>query len=149
MTLTDAQIRGLLEMEEKATPGPLAWDGRSVDDDGYVFIGQGSYLGETLIQLADTYEGASDDCDLLAAARNHLRELCEEVLRLRAENERLRSAPWAAPWMQLARTSPSGKVLYACTSCGRVSPTPDKHCRTFEDPSETWRCSERFKETNK
>jgi hypothetical protein len=48
------------------------------------------------------------------------------------------------PWVRINRTSPSGKTLFVCTSCGRVSPTPDKTCRTMEDPAESWSCSLRF-----
>lgn len=44
-------------------------------------------------------------------------------------------------WVTLRRTSNSGKTLFVCTVCGRVSPTPDKECRTFEDPEESWGCS--------
>lgn len=31
-------------------------------------------------------------------------------------------------WRLLDRTTPSGKLLYECTVCGRVTPTPDKTC---------------------
>lgn len=31
-------------------------------------------------------------------------------------------------WVRLRRTSTSGKTLYLCRSCERVSPTPDKRC---------------------
>lgn len=31
-------------------------------------------------------------------------------------------------WVELAETTPSGKMLFACTSCGRISVTPDKTC---------------------
>lgn len=31
-------------------------------------------------------------------------------------------------WKILDRTSPSGKPLFECQNCGRVSPTPDKRC---------------------
>lgn len=31
-------------------------------------------------------------------------------------------------WIQLKRTSPSGKTLFACRYCGLNSPTPDKSC---------------------
>lgn len=44
-------------------------------------------------------------------------------------------------WVTLRRTSNSGKTLFVCTVCGRVSPIPDKDCRTFEDPGESWGCS--------
>jgi hypothetical protein len=31
-------------------------------------------------------------------------------------------------WRELYATSPSGKTLFVCLVCGRVSPTPDKVC---------------------
>lgn len=32
-------------------------------------------------------------------------------------------------WTPLYATSPSGKTLFVCRCCGRVSPTPDKECQ--------------------
>lgn len=57
--------------ERAATPGPWEWDGLRVDDDGFVFVPQGSYLRDTLITLDDTYEGSGEDCRLIALARNN------------------------------------------------------------------------------
>lgn len=31
-------------------------------------------------------------------------------------------------WRKLDRTTPSGKMLFQCSTCGRESPTPDKVC---------------------
>lgn len=31
-------------------------------------------------------------------------------------------------WEVLEETSPSGRTLFRCGVCGRVSPTPDKRC---------------------
>lgn len=31
-------------------------------------------------------------------------------------------------WMEISQTSPSGKMLFVCRSCGQRSPTPDKEC---------------------
>lgn len=31
-------------------------------------------------------------------------------------------------WIPLYATSPSGKTLFVCLMCGRISPTPDKVC---------------------
>lgn len=33
-------------------------------------------------------------------------------------------------WRELYATSPSGKTLFVCTMCGRVSPVPDSVCAT-------------------
>ena len=81
MTPTDDEIRALLEVEENVT-GP-----RWVADGAGVFIDE-EYLwsaGPTTVASATSYCGAK----LIALARNNLRSLCEEVLRLRAENEKL------------------------------------------------------------
>lgn len=44
-------------------------------------------------------------------------------------------------WVRLRKTSESGKTMFVCTVCGRNSTTPDKDCRTMEDPHESWDCS--------
>lgn len=31
-------------------------------------------------------------------------------------------------WIELYATSPSGKTLFVCKYCGRISPLPDKTC---------------------
>ncbi len=31
-------------------------------------------------------------------------------------------------WIEISQTSPSGKMMFSCRSCGRVSVTPDKDC---------------------
>jgi hypothetical protein len=36
-------------------------------------------------------------------------------------------------WEPIVRTSPSGKTLFVCLVCGRVSQTPDKACPPFEN----------------
>lgn len=36
-------------------------------------------------------------------------------------------------WTQLRITSNSGKTLFSCKCCGRISPTPDKTCNTQHD----------------
>lgn len=53
-------------------------------------------------------------------------------------------APAAVPgdrWAMLKATSPSGKTLFVCLCCGRVSPTPDIWCKTLADPNEKLDCS--------
>lgn len=47
----------------------------------------------------------------------------------------------ASRWTLLKETSPSGKRLFGCSICGRISVGPDKTCRTFADPEESKRCS--------
>ena len=62
------------------------------------------------------------------------RDLADEVPGLVAEVERLRTG--SDRWTKLAATSRSGKTLFSCSSCGRVSPTPDKSCESSR--SEFW-----------
>jgi len=47
----------------------------------------------------------------------------------------------ASRWTTLEETSPSGKRLFRCSVCERVSTAPDKTCRTVGDPEETKKCS--------
>lgn len=37
-------------------------------------------------------------------------------------------------WKKLEETSPSGKTMFKCLICERVSVTPDKSCKTFANP---------------
>ena len=34
----------------------------------------------------------------------------------------------ASRWIELYATSPSGKTLFVCRMCGRISPVPDRTC---------------------
>jgi hypothetical protein len=65
------ELTRLSELEAKATPGPWKWEseGRRIP--------QGSYLGETLITLGDTYENSNVDCELVAVLRNNAKALLE------------------------------------------------------------------------
>ena len=64
----------------------------------------------------------------------------EDAERAEAEVERLREDRHNR-WVTLRATSSSGKTLFSCKCCGRVSLTPDNECRTFADPGERWACS--------
>jgi len=106
--MTDEQIRKILEADAKATPGP--WE---VDE---LFCGAVSYgisgvvtSSEDGYQAGDTWWSRtvcqtvhdmrvsgdtkqSDNMRMIALSRNHIRELCEEVLALRAANDKMREA---------------------------------------------------------
>jgi protein gp37 len=45
-------------------------------------------------------------------------------------------------WRVLEKTTPSGKMLFQCSVCGRESPSPDKECKTGLDPKESRHCSQ-------
>jgi hypothetical protein len=57
----------------------------------------------------------------------------------------------ASRWILMEKTTPSGKVLFKCLSCGRESPTPDRRCplpscSTYDEEAER-EASRRLKET--
>lgn len=101
---TIEELRALLEKAEDIIP--LEWDDRKEDDDGYVFIPQCSYLGSTLISLADTYENSGYHCDLVAESVNALPALLDEVVRLRTENAELKDV------LELLHSVQNGCPLY-------------------------------------
>ena len=88
-SITDELLAELEQLAGKATPGPWQWDGREVEDDGYVHIPECSYLVGAIC-LADNYEGYQDDCDFMAKANpttilallQHVRELTKDRERL-------------------------------------------------------------------
>ena len=61
-----AELRKLAEAA-KVDAGEWKWDGRTVDEDGYVYIPECSYLVGNVC-LSDQYEGYQDHCDFIAAA---------------------------------------------------------------------------------
>lgn len=60
------------------------WDGREEEDDGFIYHPQGSYLGQTLICLGDTYEDDHLDLDFIARAPRDMEYLLSELKRVRA-----------------------------------------------------------------
>lgn len=87
----------------------------------------------------------------LSHDQKKLRNQRRELRRLNRENNVLRDKmrydlrtmeDRKARWTILDETSPSGKTLFVCKVCGRVSVTPDKNCRTISDPRESLGCSE-------
>ena len=86
----------------------------------------------------------------LKNAEKRIKRQRKELKRLNRDNEYLRSRlrydlctmkDSKARWTILNETSPSGKTLFCCKVCGRISVTPDKGCRTTSDPNETLECS--------
>jgi hypothetical protein len=78
MRLSKARLKQIREREQKATTD-WEWSGKKFDQDGYVHIPQGSYLGETLITLGDTYEDYQDDCLFAEEARANIPDLLAYV----------------------------------------------------------------------
>lgn len=62
---------------------PDACDLRVDPEDGRVYAPQGATLGDTLIQLADTYQGYDADWEFLAHSREDVLALAAEVRKLR------------------------------------------------------------------
>jgi hypothetical protein len=62
---TDAAAR-----VQPATALPWEWDREQRDDDPHPYVPQCSYLGDTMIALADTYEGSRQDCAYVKHAVN-------------------------------------------------------------------------------
>lgn len=80
--LTDDELRELLELESKATPGP--WRNSPLVNDSRLY--PGSSVGTPSSWFAVSGEDAKQNhanARLVAAARNLARPLVEEVLRLR------------------------------------------------------------------
>lgn len=87
--MTPEQLAEIEARAAVATPGPWEWEPtrRGVeweDESGLPFYPQGAILGETLIQLGDTYEGYRQDCAFITHARQDIPALCAEVRRLQA-----------------------------------------------------------------
>lgn len=87
--MTNEQIKELLALEEKATPGP--WFEQYQYDGGRTVATMRSVDTLMCINRAMHADGnpakyTKENGMLIAAARNAIRPLCEEVLRLRGEN---------------------------------------------------------------
>lgn len=79
----------------------------------------------------------------IANQRRELRRLNAKIklLQLQADLGELSLENGKSRWIMISETSPSGKQLFFCQVCGRVSQTPDKNCRTASDPYESLSCS--------
>jgi hypothetical protein len=79
----------LLEIETRLNSGeqwkPSDCEMKVDVEDGYIYVEQCDTIGDTLIQLGDSYENYQDDWVFIAYAREDMRKLVEEVKRLRAE----------------------------------------------------------------
>ncbi len=67
-SITDEQLAKLERLSDGANQSGWYWDDKTVDEDGYTFIPEGSCLvGE--IFLAEQYEGDQEDCNFIEAAK--------------------------------------------------------------------------------
>lgn len=126
-------LDALEKLAREATQAEWAWDGMTVDaEDGYVYVPECSYLGETAICLSHVYEGGGRDCAFIAAANpqailaliSTLRSRDAEVAGLRRALERQTEhiAAHAAARELLGMKArlteaPRRPGSFACTSC--------------------------------
>lgn len=86
--LTDAEIHELRQLCERATPAP--WramvEGRDHSSgDSFIMVGREDDRDEDMYVSRDSGPAAHTDLDFIAAARNYLPRLLEELEELRAE----------------------------------------------------------------
>ena len=73
-------LRESIEIASKATEGPWTWTDQQDEENELPYVPQCSYLGDTLICLADTYENSREDCAFLAHARIMTPLACKALL---------------------------------------------------------------------
>lgn len=73
-------LRESIEIASKATEGPWTWTDQWSEENELPYVPQCSYLGDTLICLADTYENSREDCAFLAHARTMTPLACKALL---------------------------------------------------------------------
>ena len=81
-------IIALRKLESKATPGPWEWEDYDLrSNSGVIRVAHGVFLGES-----DGFPGFEDDKEFIAAIRNALPALLDELERLREEKDGDRKA---------------------------------------------------------
>ena len=139
MKLTDEQIREILAIEAKATSGPwfeqYEYDGtRTVcqmrSTDTLMCINRAVHV------VGEPYEKTKENAALIALARNHIRELCEEVLRLRGENKRIRKSA-----TELLDAMETCHVCNSTMSMDDIEPTHCEDCASDCDDHELPSCT--------
>ena len=111
----EAALRLAEEAERIAIDGdrlPMEWSETREREDGYPYVPQCSYLGGTLISLADTYEESEHDCAYVAFAVNNVPALASTV---RGLVERVMGQP---AWHK--RPPAPGTYVWASWSCQYV-----------------------------
>lgn len=73
-------LRESIEIASKATDGPWTWTDQQEEENELPYVPQCSYLGDTLICLADTYENSREDCAFLSHARTMTPLACKALL---------------------------------------------------------------------
>ena len=86
--LFSRHLIAILDAEARATPGP--WFEQYEYDGGRTVCQMRSTntlmcVNRAVHVVGETYEKTKENATLIALSRNHIRELCEEVLRLREE----------------------------------------------------------------
>lgn len=73
-------LRESIEIASKATDGPWTWTDQQEEENELPYVPQCSYLGDTLICLADTYENSREDCAFVSHARTMTPLACKALL---------------------------------------------------------------------
>lgn len=67
-SITNEQLAKLERLSDGANQSGWYWDDKTVDEDGYTFIPEGSCLVSEIC-LAEQYEGYQEDCNFIEAAK--------------------------------------------------------------------------------
>lgn len=90
--LSDSELKEIEDRHRAVQNDLNGWSSLDIEvleEDGeepftHIYIHQGSTLGDTLIQMGDTYEGHGEDGLFLGHAHEDVGKLLEEVKRLRS-----------------------------------------------------------------
>jgi hypothetical protein len=87
--LTDTELGELRRLSERAAPAP--WramvEGRDhTSGDSFIMIGREDDRDEDMYVSRDSGPASSADLDLIAAARNYLPRLLDEIIKLRSQH---------------------------------------------------------------
>ena len=126
-SINEELLAELEQLAGKATPGPWEWEDREVDEEGYGYIPECSYLVGAIC-LAGHHEGYEDDCDFIAAANPAtILALLQHVRELSKDRERL-DAIEANCWDVRYNSSPNGDAGDSSIGIEIVGHWMDKPC---------------------
>lgn len=103
---------------------PECGPGVGVDEDGLCSFCGATAIGRAVCSLHGL-EDLQGSCDEYL---EQMRALKRTVEVLTLDNARLIGEYRKRKWIEITRKSLSGKTLFVCLCCGRISPTPDKSC---------------------
>ena len=86
MEWTDERIEEELAVWEASEERNWEWDDIKIQDDGWIWVPQASYLGKTNILLGDTYEYSGEDCYYVTRACQNYPSALRELKRLHEQD---------------------------------------------------------------